>query len=173
MVAKKLQRKLFGKLLCDSKGTAEIIGSVMFLVILLFAFTNVYLWHDSAAREMNGVLAEKMNSPVSIEVDDELGADLVVTNNGGFEVGLSRLWLITGSGSESDHVYVDLEPLNVRIAAGAKILLIFGYETNLHLYVLPDGTRTVEVEVNYLVTAPSVMCKILTSLGNMAACTYP
>ena len=171
MVAKKIQRKMF-KLLGDRRGTAEIVGSVMFLVIIFFVFTNVYMWHDSVSHEMNGVLAEKLNSPVSIDVDDT-GTGLVVTNNGGFEVGLSRLWLITGSGSESDHVYVDLEPLNVRIAAGAKILLIFGYETNLHLYVLPDGTRTVEVEVNYLVTAPSVMCKILTSLGNMAACTYP
>ena len=89
-----LSSRLFG----NRRGTAEIIGSVMFLVILLFVFTNVYLWHDTASREMSGVRAEKMNTLVSIEVP-EVGANLVVTNKGGFEVGLSRLWLIDNTGS--------------------------------------------------------------------------
>jgi hypothetical protein len=175
MVAKKLQRKLFGKLLGDRKGTAEIIGSVMFLVILLFVFTNVYMWHDNASREMNGVLAEKMNSPVSIKVANVPGADLVVTNNGGFEVLLSRLWLVSDiGGSETDHLYVDLEPLNVRVGAGAEIRLLFVGETvvfnpdNSVFADLSDGVVQVYYPADH-----SVTCKILTTLGNMAACKYP
>jgi len=171
-IKNKVQRKL-SKFLGDRRGTAEIVGSVMFLVILLFVFTNVYMWHDSAAREMNGVLAEKMNSPVSIELHKVEGllVGLNVTNNGGFEVRLSRLWLVNvTSSSEKDHIYVDLEnstdggPLNVRVAAGAQICLVFGDTTE----VLPSG----DVEVDYPVPDHSVRCKILTTLGNMAACTY-
>ena len=41
------------KLLNNKKGTAEVIGSVMFIVILLFFFTSVYLWHDAAVKDMN------------------------------------------------------------------------------------------------------------------------
>jgi hypothetical protein len=153
-----MQRRL-SKLLGDRRGTAEIIGSVMFLVILLFVFSNVYLWHDSATREMNTVLAEKMNSGVSIDVD-ESGTGLLVTNNGGFEVCLSRLWLIT----ESIHYFADLEPYNVRVAAGGSIHLVFGSET----LDLGNG----EIQVLFIDNDEPVVCKILTSLGNMAACTY-
>ena len=171
MAVNKMKKKL-SKLLGDRKGTAEIIGSVMFLVILLFVFTNVYLWHDNATREMNTVLAEKMNTAVSIEVNDDK-TGLVVTNNGGFEVGVSRLWLVNvTSGSATDHVYVDLEPLNVRIAAGATIKLAFGGSIVFN----PDGSIPAslsgdDVTIWYPAPDHEVRCKILTSLGNMAACT--
>jgi hypothetical protein len=149
VVTRKKQRNLFGKLLGDRRGTAEIVGTVMFLVILLFVFTNIYLWHDNATREMNGVLAEKMNSPVSIElyfdvVENLAGLD--VTNNGGFEAGLSRLWVIT----VTNHSFVDLD---LRVAPGAKLRLLF---EDLGISV-PDQSTTF---------------KILTTLGNMAACSY-
>jgi len=179
MVEKKIHRKLFSKLLTDHKGTAEIVGSVMFLVILLFVFTNVYLWHDNVSREMNGVLAEKMNSPISIS--NVTGTGLNVTNNGGFEVRLSRLWLINvTSGSMTDHIYVDFEnssdsgPLNVYIAPGAEIRLLFIGEAvmfNEDLSIMADYADG-DVLVYYPVPDHSVRCKILTTLGNMAACTY-
>jgi hypothetical protein len=163
MVRKNVVQRKMSKLLGDRKGTAEIIGTVMFLVILLFVFTNVYLWHDSATREMNGVLAEKMNTRVSIAVGPSSEAGLVVTNNGGFEIGLSRIWLVTGSGSTEDHSYIDLEPFNIRVGAGGTVNVLFGDET----YVQPDG----DIQLNYLPDQP-VTCKILTTLGNVAACTY-
>ena len=121
VVTKKKQRKMFGKFLGDHRGTAEIVGTVMFLVILLFVFTNIYLWHDNVTREMNGMLAEKMNSPVSIKLYFKVVEGLVgldITNNGGFEVGLSRLWLIT----VTHHSPVDLD---LRVAPGAKLHLLF------------------------------------------------
>ena len=175
----RIQRKLFGKLLGDRRGTAEIIGSVMFLVILLFVFTNVYIWHDTASREMNNVISEKMNSPVSIS---NMTYGLIVTNNGGFEVRLSRLWLYndTDTGS-TDHIYVDLESndfqdLNLRIVAGDYIRLLFvGDKTILN----DDGSIradkdsiTGDILVWYSVPSSAVRCKILTTLGNMAACRF-
>ena len=55
---------LIKRLLKNKKGTAEVIGSVMFIVILLFFFTNVYLWHDAATKEMNDMYVQKLNSPI-------------------------------------------------------------------------------------------------------------
>ena len=55
------------KLLKNKKATAEIVGTALFLVILFFFFTNVFLWHDRETREMDQVTADKMNSAVRIE----------------------------------------------------------------------------------------------------------
>ena len=66
--------------------------------------------------------------------------------NGGFEVGLSRLWLVT----VTNHSPVDLD---LRVAPGAKLRLLF---EDLGISV-PDQSTTF---------------KILTTLGNMAACSY-
>jgi hypothetical protein len=149
VVTKKKQRKIFSKFLGDRRGTAEIVGTVMFLVILLFVFTNVYLWHDNVTREMNGVLAEKMNSPVTLElyfdVTENL-AGLTITNNGGFEAGLSRLWINT----VTQHSPINLD---LRVAPGATLHLLF---ENLGVSV-PNQRTTF---------------KIVTTLGNMAACSY-
>lgn len=170
----KMKRKL-SKFSNDRRGTAEIVGTVMFLVILLFAFTNVYLWHDSASREMNGLLAEKLNTPVSISVED---GHLVVINNGGFEVRLSRLWLINSTGNK--HLYADLEhdsvgqSVELRIATGAKITLDFVVTQDVVLKT--DGSVLASFGVDnvdvYYPNNQVVVCKILTNLGNMASCTF-
>ena len=141
MAVKSRVRKGFQRLIKSRKGTAEIVGSIMFLLILLFFFTNVYLWHDVATRGMNDVLAEKMNSPVSIEWDNGRRCP-VVTNNGGVNVALSRLWIIT----DANHEHQDLE---VWVAAGETVPIS-----------VPDPSGTVTY-------------KIVTTLGNMAACRYP
>ncbi|MCJ7766890.1 hypothetical protein MUP79_00665, partial [Candidatus Bathyarchaeota archaeon] len=71
---------MFKKFLKDRRGTAEIIGSALFIVIILFFFSNVYLWHDQATREMNNALLERMNASVRMVATDE---GVNVTNNGG------------------------------------------------------------------------------------------
>jgi hypothetical protein len=170
----RIKRKLFGRLLSDRRGTAEVIGSVMFILIIFYAFTNFYLWHDSATREMNGVLAEKMNSPVSIYAVTGMG--LNVTNDGGFEVGLSRLWLVNvTSGSSTDHIYVKLDPDSMRVQAGDEINLMFTGGTvwfnddgSIHAEPLEGG----DIQIFYPLPDHSVRCKILTTLGNMATVTY-
>jgi hypothetical protein len=54
--------------LCKSRrGTAEIVGTVLFLVILFFFFSNVFLWHNQVTREMDQLVADKTNSAVRIE----------------------------------------------------------------------------------------------------------
>jgi hypothetical protein len=51
----------------NKKGTAEIVGTALFLVILFFFFSNVFLWHNSVTREMDQLIADKMNSAVRLE----------------------------------------------------------------------------------------------------------
>ena len=74
---------MFKRLLRNRKGTAEVIGSVLFIVILLFFFTNVYLWHDAATKEMNDLYVEKLNSLIKVNVLSTSPLVLEVTNTGG------------------------------------------------------------------------------------------
>ena len=110
------------KLLNNRKGTAEIIGSVMFIVILLFFFTNVYLWHDAATKEMNELYVQKMNSGMGIQFVSN--GSLIVTDNGGLDIVLSRLWIVSNT-VDGNHLYVNLEPLNLRVLAGQSIQISF------------------------------------------------
>jgi archaellum component FlaF (FlaF/FlaG flagellin family) len=153
MVAKWNVRKGLHRLLVSRTGTAEIIGSVMFLLIMMFFFTNVFLWHDNASRQMDGVLSEKMNSPVSIQIfnmnaSKEPQRAINVTNNGGADAYLSRLWIIDAQG----HSFVNLEA-----GGGTR--------------VLPGDTIYVDVP-SYVPTDETVTFKIITTLGNTAACKY-
>jgi hypothetical protein len=86
---------LIKRLLKNKKGTAEVIGSVMFIVILLFFFTNVYLWHDAATKEMNDLYVQKLNSPIAITVShiQNNQYDINIANNGGVDATISMLWI--------------------------------------------------------------------------------
>ena len=150
MTVKSNLQKALRRLLCSRRGTAEIIGSVMFLLIIMFFFTNVYLWHDRATREMDSVLSEKMNSSVSIQIVNMNASNgerrLNVTNNGGVDAYLSRLWIIDGQG----HRFIDLEAgKGKRVSAGGTILLPI-----------------------YFPVYGEVTFKVLTTRGNTAACHY-
>ena len=85
------------RLLKNKKGTAEVIGSVLFIVILLFFFTNVYLWHDAATKEMNDMYVQKINSPITLSVIVIILIQLNVTNKGGVDAKLSILWVDVAS----------------------------------------------------------------------------
>jgi hypothetical protein len=140
----------FSRLFNNQRGTAEIVGSIMFLLILLFFFTNVYLWHDVATREMDSVLADRMNSPVSIQIVGSMGPTtrLNVTNKGGVSVALSRLWVIITE--DNNHYPIDLEGQNIWVSAGETVDLP------------PVPNVPPEKDVTF---------KILTVLGNTATCT--
>ncbi|MCW3984560.1 MAG: hypothetical protein NWE96_11305 [Candidatus Bathyarchaeota archaeon] len=93
---------MFKRLLNDKKGAAEVVGTVMFIVILMFFFTNVYLWHDAAVKEMNDLYAEKLNSQISIEDKNTDGFVhgynptthvLLVKNNGGVDAIIECYWI--------------------------------------------------------------------------------
>jgi archaellum component FlaF (FlaF/FlaG flagellin family) len=136
------------RLLKSRKGTAEIVGTVMFLIILLFFLSNVYLWHDQATREMDDLVLDRVNSPVRLfgTVDSDSGTlKLNVTNNGGVGFWLSRLWNIT-SGYPT---YDDLEDDDIWLAGGETWELLSG--------AIPNE------EVTF---------RILTDLGNTASWKY-
>ena len=108
----------------DRRGASEIVGTALFLVILFFFFSNVFLWHDQVTREMDQVVVDRMNSGVRIEAFvNGTSVWLEVVNVGGLDVTLSRLWIINSTqsvGSGDDHVFADFEPYDVHVAAGAR-----------------------------------------------------
>ncbi len=153
MTVKRDLRRTLRKLVCCRRGTAEIVGSIMFLLIMMFFFTNVFLWHDRATREMDGVVSDKMNSPVSIQVVNENVTKtggvlhLNVTNNGGVSVQLSRLWIINNGGAES-HDWVDRTEW---VTAGATVLI--------------------PIDNSHITFGMQYTFKIVTTRGNMASCS--
>jgi hypothetical protein len=139
---------LIKSLLKNKKGTAEVIGSVMFIVILLFFFTSVYLWHDAATKEMNQLYIDKINTPIVASIQD--ANHLSVTNKGGFDAQLSMLWVIVESSSDSgpDQSHTSI-PINEVVQAGKSIPIDISS---------PSG---------------HVLYKVVTTLGNTASCSYP
>jgi hypothetical protein len=106
------------RLVNNKKGTAEVVGSVMFIIILLFFFTNVYLWHDTAVKEMNDLQIRRMNAGMEVVFVDRT-ATVTAT---GSEVVLSRIWIIT---NDNQHAYADLESLKIHLIAGKATPLTF------------------------------------------------
>jgi hypothetical protein len=169
-MTKQTSRKMLRNFRRNRKGTAEVIGSILFIIIILFFFTNVYLWHDQATKQMNTALSNKMNSLVSLTASD---GSLIVTNQGGVAVALSRLWINDGS----QHFFVDLE----KIPNGEKITLQAGQSKVLELDTSSGGspptvhwdTSAKTARIQYTAQNPSVTCKILAVNGNTASCSYP
>jgi hypothetical protein len=157
---------LIKRLLKNKKGTAEVIGSVMFIVILLFFFTNVYLWHDAATKEMNEMYVQKINSPITISVINNDPNLLNVTNKGGVDAKLSILWVdvaSAGAGSpDRFHGYLDLTSRNLVVLAGSSIQVSWygGASNNVNEhYTYQSGDK--------------LQLKMVTTFGNTAACQYP
>jgi hypothetical protein len=126
------------RFLKNRKGTAEVIGSVMFIVILLFFFTNVYLWHDAATRDVNSLNVKKLNAGMSISLD----GDQVVVKATSSDVKLSRLWIATSS----NHVFVKLE--NVKVPSG---------DTNAIVFTFVAGSVAPDNSVNFQVESPTAI----------------
>lgn len=141
---KKMQRKF----ITNKKGTAEVIGSVLFIVILLFFFTNVYLWHDAATKEMNQLYVDKVSSPITVSLFDS--THLSVTNQGGIDTSLSMVWVNQGtnSGTGPDQSHSNFARTDL-VPAGKSVLIPIS---------MPSG------HVTY---------KVVTQNGNMASCSYP
>jgi hypothetical protein len=158
------------KFLNNRRGTAEIIGSALFIVIILFFFSNVYLWHDQATREMNNVLLERMNASVSMVATDE---GVNVTNNGGVTFALSRLWII----DVSQHYYADLENIpshRISVVAGQSVQINLNSTALLPVTGSPipvtwDDTLNCPV-VQYAPPGHGITLRILTEFGSTASC---
>jgi hypothetical protein len=159
------------KFLKNRRGTAEIIGSALFIVIILFFFSNVYLWHDQATSEMNNLLLERMNSSVSMMAT---GEGVNITNNGGVTFALSRLWIIDSQ--DSQHYYADLE----NIPGHPIIWVDAGQTIQVSLSPMADATSSpIPVTWNNTLNCPVVQYAppeqpvnlvILTDFGDTASC---
>jgi hypothetical protein len=158
---------LINRLLKNKKGTAEVIGSVMFIIILLFFFTNVYLWHDAATKEMNDLYVQKINSPITISVISNNPYQLNVTNVGGVDAKLSILWVDVHSGNAGSpnrfNGYFNLTLQNIVVLAGSSI----------PVYWNSDGTLNSYGERYSPQPGDKLQLKLITTVGNPAACPYP
>jgi hypothetical protein len=152
----------------DRRGASEIVGTALFLVILFFFFTNVFLWHDQVTREMDQVVADRMNSGVRVEAfSNDTAVWLKVDNVGGLDVALSRLWIIT----DVAHLFADFELENVHVAAGGHRNITLGDVTVFvgEDSVLVSGGGSV---VHYAPpSGVTVVFRVLTKRANIAACS--
>jgi hypothetical protein len=102
------------RFLKNRKGTAEVIGTMMFIVILLFFFTNVYLWHDAATKDANQLNLKQISATFSIR-QIQPGSFSINVSAVGSDIVLSRLWIIDANGN---HLYADVNDNSNRVAAG-------------------------------------------------------
>ena len=106
------------RFLKDKKGASEIVGTALFLIILFFFFSNVFLWHNQITSQMDQVVADRMNSGIRMDVfSNDTDIWLTVVNVGGLDVSLSRLWIIT----DDEHLYADFGLDVVHVGAGRQL----------------------------------------------------
>ena len=147
---------MFKKIIRNKKGTAEIIGSVMFIIIVMFFFTNVYLWHDAATKQMNDLYVQKLNSPIVVYAYPTSPAFpnvvLNVTNVGGIDAQLSRSWVDVKSSSETgpDQLHQPFPLGNQVVAAG----------------------QSKNVTLEYRNPVRMTHFTVVTTVGNLASCDY-
>jgi len=132
----------------NKKGTAEVIGTIMAIVILMFFFTNVYLWHDTASKQMDEMYVDKMNTLINVSLTAG-NSSLVVTNIGGSDVQLAMLWIDIESGPNQGSHYYYSSVNTIVIAAGLSCPPI----------PLPPQTG-------------KTVYTVVTTLGNVASCSY-
>jgi hypothetical protein len=156
------------RFLKDRNGASEIVGTALFLVILFFFFTNVFLWHDQVTREMDQVVVDRMNSGVRVEpFFNATAVWLKVDNVGGLDVTLSRLWIIT----DDAHLFADFEPEDIHVVAGGHRNITLMLEEDGDLSVRVDG---ISVIVDYdRPSGVTVVFRVLTKRANTAACSLP
>jgi hypothetical protein len=135
--------KLLRRFITNRSGTAEVIGSVLFIIILMYAFSNIYLWHDDAVKAMNTQMANKLSSQIEVHWRVENGVEtdtLIVKNTGDVDSVLSRLWM--------NHQPFSLSDRSVK--AG----------------------QTITIDVSDVTSQPKTsgdIYTVLTTLGNMAS----
>jgi len=98
------------RFLADRRGTAEVVGSILFIIILLFLFTNVYLWNDAAVKNAQSMNIKQMNAGMILGWDATSGLSVKAERS---DVSLYRVWLTDDGG---DHYYAEMD--GQRVAAG-------------------------------------------------------
>jgi len=160
----------------DNRGTAEIVGTSLFLVIVLFFFTNVVLWYDVSARQAESVIVDKINSPISMTVyawpsqnQSEKPLILRVRSLGVKDVQIVRVrWI---EAVNDNHGCADIERL-----IPTPVFIPSGWYIDIKLVKPGEGfnfypeNRTLTIE--YKPPRGAVTFKVFTNLGNSAVYTY-
>jgi len=180
-----MSQKRKSSFLKNQDATAEIIGTVLAIIILIFFFGNVFLWSNEVNKISDQIKWDKQNSPIRIEAiyevdlpnvgNNKIFSHFEVTNQGGVDASLSRLWILNSSntGDANDHIFADLEPLNVWVSAGNKKVIKLNTTTITHV----DGSLAATIrdsEIIIFYEPPQgfpITFKILTTTGNTAACS--
>jgi len=157
------------RFLKDREGASEVVGTALFLVILFFFFSNVFLWHDQVSSQMDQVVADRMNSGIRMDVTfNETDIWLVVDNVGGLDVSLSRLWIIT----DDAHLYADFGLDENFVGAGRQMNITIDNMT------VPAGEEVQvsfvsdPIEVKYKPpVGDTVVFRVITKRANTAACS--
>jgi hypothetical protein len=163
-------RFMLRRFLKDRKGASEVVGTALFLVILFFFFSNVFLWHNQITSQMDQVVADRMNSGIRMDVfSDEDTIWLTVVNVGGLDVSLSRLWIIT----DEAHLFADFGLDAVHVGAGRQFNITID---NVTVPVSDEvGVSLVSdpIVVQYKPPVGSTtVFRMITKRANTAACSY-
>jgi hypothetical protein len=152
---------MFKRIIHDKKGVAEIVGTVLFIIILIFFFTNVYLWHDSAVRERDTLSLQRINSRIEVTAYAD---GLIVKNVGGYDVALSRLWI--------NRPNAPPQYLNIKDDIDNGNLVLADKKMAFSNVILTGGS--VKIPSNYIpdYTDPGITFKIVTTLGTFASDSY-
>jgi len=155
------------RFLKDQKGASEIVGTALFLIILFFFFSNVFLWHNQITSQMDQIVADRMNSGIRMDVfSNDTDIWLTVDNVGGLDVSLSRLWIITNV----THLYADFGLDVVHVGAGRQLNI-----TLLNMTIGNDVDVTIDSD-SIVVEYPhppgvTVVFRMITKRANTAACS--
>lgn len=143
------------KLIRNRKGTAEVIGTIMAVMILMYFFANVYMWHDAATKKMDDMYVQKMNSLVTVNLMPG-NTELNVTNRGGEDTQLTMLFIDSGTGPSQTDTNYTMDWFSQT----------YGGFTN----VVPAGS-SIALPVPLTLTEATVFT-VVTNLGNTASCSY-
>lgn len=136
----------------ERRGTAEIVGTLLFLVILFFILSNVFLWHDNVSNQMDSLMGDKMNSRVELTNN---GGVLWANATGGKDVRLIRIWITNATDPTRPHIHIDLET-----------------DTSPGVLVRAGSSADITQWVENNTPAGDFIVKILTDLGNTATTRY-
>jgi hypothetical protein len=157
------------RFLKDQKGASEIVGTALFLIILFFFFSNVFLWHNQIASQMDQVVADRMNSGIRMDVfSNDTDIWLTVDNVGGLDVSLSRLWIIT----DDEHLYADFGLDVVHVGAGRQLNITID---NVTVPVSDEVQVSFDSDPIVIQYKPpvgdTVVFRMITKRANTAACS--
>ena len=128
-----MKRNIFTRFIKNKNATAEIIGTVLLIIILIFFFGNVFLYNNEVNRIADEVSSKKRSTHITIDgISEENPISFNLTNRGGVNVYLDRLWI----NNDNEHGYYNLD---MWIEIGSSIEKVLNLKNEA--FYKPDGTE--------------------------------